>query len=129
MFPPTWHQLTLHCGWQGPSAGGPPLVAPSEAPLDLAPGLGLGLGPPGANSFSTPGSAGGAPASSHPSPRPAANGSSHALHTQVGWLKAPFVGGRVSDEGLCPLSSLRQAGRRGSSHALHTQVGRGARVC
>ncbi|MEW5306402.1 MAG: hypothetical protein WDW36_008868 [Sanguina aurantia] len=23
LFPPSWHQLTLHCGWQGPSAGGP----------------------------------------------------------------------------------------------------------
>jgi len=23
LFPPTWHQLTLHCGWQGASAGGP----------------------------------------------------------------------------------------------------------
>ncbi|KAF5833132.1 hypothetical protein DUNSADRAFT_10650 [Dunaliella salina] len=23
LFPPHWHQLTLHCGWQGPSAGGP----------------------------------------------------------------------------------------------------------
>uniref|UniRef100_A0A7R9V2F7 Calpain catalytic domain-containing protein n=1 Tax=Chlamydomonas euryale TaxID=1486919 RepID=A0A7R9V2F7_9CHLO len=22
-FPATWHQLTLHCGWQGPSGGGP----------------------------------------------------------------------------------------------------------
>ncbi len=22
-FPSTWHQLTLHSGWQGPSAGGP----------------------------------------------------------------------------------------------------------
>lgn len=22
-FPPSWHQLTLHCGWMGPSAGGP----------------------------------------------------------------------------------------------------------
>lgn len=23
LFPSSWHQLTLHCGWQGPSAGGP----------------------------------------------------------------------------------------------------------
>lgn len=23
LFPASWHQLTLHCGWQGPSAGGP----------------------------------------------------------------------------------------------------------
>ncbi|KAG2449615.1 hypothetical protein HYH02_005148 [Chlamydomonas schloesseri] len=30
MFPPTWHQLTLHCGWQGPSAGGPYYLPPPE---------------------------------------------------------------------------------------------------
>lgn len=30
MFPPTWHQLTLHCGWQGPSAGGPYHLPPPE---------------------------------------------------------------------------------------------------
>jgi len=23
LFPPVWHTLTLHCGWQGPSTGGP----------------------------------------------------------------------------------------------------------
>ncbi|KXZ50588.1 hypothetical protein GPECTOR_16g763 [Gonium pectorale] len=42
MFPPTWHQLTLHCGWQGPSAGGPYLAAPSESTF----------GPPGSTSGS-----------------------------------------------------------------------------
>ncbi|GLI63404.1 hypothetical protein VaNZ11_006368 [Volvox africanus] len=30
MFPPTWHQLTLHCGWQGPSAGGPYYLQPHD---------------------------------------------------------------------------------------------------
>ncbi|EFJ41862.1 hypothetical protein VOLCADRAFT_98154 [Volvox carteri f. nagariensis] len=30
MFPPSWHQLTLHCGWQGPSAGGPYHLQPPD---------------------------------------------------------------------------------------------------
>lgn len=41
LFPLSWHQLTLHCGWQGPSAGGPYFVPPPP-PL---PGLGLGANP------------------------------------------------------------------------------------
>lgn len=37
MFPPHWHQLTLHCGWQGPSAGGPYYVATTQAGQGLSP--------------------------------------------------------------------------------------------
>jgi hypothetical protein len=38
LFPPSWHQLTLHCGWQGPSAGGPYYSATASAPTTGAQG-------------------------------------------------------------------------------------------
>ncbi|KAG2495537.1 hypothetical protein HYH03_006480 [Edaphochlamys debaryana] len=43
MFPPTWHQLTLHCGWQGPSAGGPYYAPPLEPSFPSARANGNGI--------------------------------------------------------------------------------------
>ncbi|GFR44609.1 hypothetical protein Agub_g5892, partial [Astrephomene gubernaculifera] len=47
MFPPTWHQLTLHCGWQGPSAGGPYHTLPPETQAHYGAAAAVAL-PPGA---------------------------------------------------------------------------------